>query len=83
MALFVLGRAHYEGIDGVLDKSPSDAFRFLEQAATLGSSWAHELLGEMYMAGHGVDRDGLRLWSLSQVILETWCDILWWVGWTG
>lgn len=56
MALFILGRAHYEGI-GVLDKSPSDAFRFLEQAATLGSSWAHELLGEMYMAGHGVDRD--------------------------
>ena len=60
MALYILGKVYIEGINGILEKSPSDAFRPIELASKLGSSWAHELLGEMYMTGQGVNIDTLK-----------------------
>ena len=57
MALFMLGRAYCEGMGGVVKKSPSDAFRLIDQAAKLGSSPAHDLLSAMYMIGKGIKID--------------------------
>ena len=57
MALYILGKCYLEGIDGILKKSPVDAFRSIELASKLGSSWAHGLLVPMYIHGQGVNKD--------------------------
>lgn len=56
MAMFMLGQYYLNGCGGILEKSPSKALPLIEQAAKMGASQAHNLLGTMYVSGYGVKR---------------------------